>query len=140
MDRVKLGLRTLELKEVGVIVFTLGATPSRKAIENWCTAELTKKRGVHYTQIRVLDNNIFLIPLDGAASRKKFLGATPLMLNSRMALVIPFDPELDISSLQYKNTAVWIDLIDMPPILEIEADSMLAEVGPSAAFYYQVYS
>jgi hypothetical protein len=129
VDQNKLGLRTEELCQLGIIVFTPGSTPSRDFIKKWSAKEMESKHRVWIIQTRVLRQSTFLIAFDSKESMQRILAATPIMLNSRMVLVQPFDPDIDISDLQYKNTAIWIDLMGMHPILEVEATSMLTEVG-----------
>jgi hypothetical protein len=46
-----------------------------------------------------------------------------------MVLVQEYDPTLDLASLQYKATSVWVDLISVHPLLEIQATKLLAMVG-----------
>jgi hypothetical protein len=115
---------------VGVLVFTPGATPSWNPIAEWCETEFTKKLGVQFTQIQVLDESKFLISFDSFGSCQGVLAVTSKMLHSRMVLVQAYDPSVDIPTLQYKNTSVWIDLLSIHPILEVEANSMLETVGP----------
>jgi hypothetical protein len=68
--------------------------------------------------------------VDSAASRKQILEAAPIRVLTRHSLFILFDSNLDFDALQYKNTAVWVDLVGVDPLLEVEADTMLASIGP----------
>jgi hypothetical protein len=129
VDTKVLGLRTEELRQVGITLYKPGITPSRDAIEEW-TVDLSQQLGVVTTQIRVLGNSTFLVAFDTVDSREKVLQSTPLMFNSRMVLVQAYDPTIDIAELQVKATVVWVDLVMIHPILEAEANQMLASVGP----------
>jgi hypothetical protein len=129
VDPEVLGARTEELKNVAIVLYTPGLIPSRDAIEQWM-AELSTDLKVTTTQIRVLGNSTFLVAFDSSAGRQTVLDSTPLMFNSRMVLAQAYEPSLNIAELQLKATAVWVNLICMHPILEAEANRMLAEVGP----------
>jgi hypothetical protein len=47
-----------------------------------------------------------------------------------MVMVLAYDTSFDLRELQYTATAVWVELDCVQPVLEIEANAMLAEVGP----------
>jgi hypothetical protein len=54
VDPEILGLRTEELKQVGVILYTPGLSPSCDSIEKWVQSEMSNKLNVTIRQIRVL--------------------------------------------------------------------------------------
>jgi hypothetical protein len=58
------------------------------------------------------------------------LASNSITSQENLTLVLLYTTSLDITALQYKNTALWVDLVELHPILEAEANSMLAEIGP----------
>jgi hypothetical protein len=69
--------------------------------------------------------------LNSTASRDLVLASTPLKIGSTMSIMVPYSTSLDLVALHYHNyTAVWVDLVELHPIMEVEANTMLAEIGP----------
>ena len=130
VNKEHLGIRAKELEQLGIVLFTPGISPERKEMEKWANLELAPLLGVFIQQIRLLSQSTFLLVLDRSQSRQLVLDSTPIFFGSCMVLVQPYSTAIDISSLQYKCTAIWVELVSVHPILEIEAQGMLEEVGP----------
>jgi hypothetical protein len=47
-----------------------------------------------------------------------------------MVLALAFDSMMDLQALQCKSTPLWLDLVEVPPLLEVEANQMLESIGP----------
>jgi hypothetical protein len=125
----KLGVLSEELQKVGLTLFTPGITPQLKRVEEWVNSDLVQKLGVSLVQVCIMGQSTFLIVLECEESRHRVLARTPLLMRSCMVLVQAYDPASDLTSLHYKSTAIWVDLVNRDPIREIEALQMLERVG-----------
>ena len=129
VDTWSLGRRTAELQNVGVILFTAGQNPFRDYIKGWLHDDWECNLGVHIVQIRVLATSVFLIVVDSSNSRELVLKATPVIVATKLALLLPYDATLNIREVQYKAIAVWVELVSLHPVLETEANRMLESIG-----------
>jgi hypothetical protein len=68
--------------------------------------------------------------VDRSLSRDLILKATPVVVANKLALVLLYDAALNIRELQFKATAVWVDLVSLHPVFEAEANRMLECIGP----------
>jgi hypothetical protein len=130
VNPVRLGRQEQELLTVGVVLFTPGFNPQLEYLEGWANKVLAVDLGIQIKQVRLLAASTFLLILDSPESRAKLLATTPISIESKYVLIIPYTEELDLQALQYKNTAVWVDIVDLDPVLEVEANRMLESIGP----------
>jgi hypothetical protein len=49
------------------------------------------------------------------------LASTPLTIGTNTTLVVLFSTSLNLITLENKNTAHWVDLVELHPILKVEA-------------------
>jgi hypothetical protein len=130
VNTIRLGVREQELLTVGIVLFTPGFNPLLDLIDEWARTKLAQQLNIGIRQVKLLGNSTFLIVLDSAASRATVLATTSISIDSKYVLIVPYTADLDVQALQYKNTAVWVDIIDLDPVLEVEANRMLATIGP----------
>jgi hypothetical protein len=104
--------------------------PSIKFIEKWAYTALAKQPNTSVTQVCELSTSVFLIAFNSKESRDHILRSTPIYLGARMVLVLPYSTSINIRELQCKLTPIWVDLLNVHPVLEIQALNMLESIGP----------
>ena len=101
VDTKRLGRRTAELQNVGIILFTTGQNPSKDYVKGWAHNDWECNLGIQIVQIRVLARSVFLIVVDSSQSQELVFKATPVVVAQKLALILPYD-----AASQYQGTTV----------------------------------
>lgn len=64
------------------------------------------------------------VVLDKMEDRAKIFEETPLFMNSRMIIVIPWDPSFDLQATCTTSTPVWVDLRTLNCVFEDDVEDL----------------
>ncbi|KAL3683006.1 hypothetical protein R1sor_001028 [Riccia sorocarpa] len=94
--------------------------------------ELVGRRGWEVCQVRALNRRDFLIVFEKEEDRMLFLPKPPKFLDGKLVVSLEWDGNLEVVPMNDKLKAVWVELQNVPPFLEDQAECMLAAIGPVA--------
>ncbi|CAM6117306.1 unnamed protein product [Calypogeia fissa] len=117
------------MKERGVILNTMDLNPSRDSLMQWINQSIIPRLGVNFIQVKVLARSHYLLMMNSSADRLRFLATTPLYMDSRLVVALPWEPTLDATNLATRFVPLWVDLVDVHPVLEMYATQMMERVG-----------
>ncbi|CAM6085595.1 unnamed protein product [Calypogeia fissa] len=117
------------MKECGVILPTLDLNPSRGLLMSWINQSIAPRLDITFIQIKVLARSLYLLMLNSSNDRLRLLAATPLYMEGRLVVVLPWEPNLDATTLATRFVPMWVDVVDVHPVLEMYATQMLMKVG-----------
>jgi hypothetical protein len=131
VDRDLIAGQVHRLSEKAVLVYIPDAriSASKEEAAKWTATVIEQGLGVAVEQTRWLNNSTFLIVPNCAHERQIILANTPLYFGYTMVLTVKWETGIDIVALQKLQTTVWIDLINLDPILEPIAESIIQEAG-----------
>lgn len=67
--------------------------------------------------------------LEKAEDRAKIIAETPLYMQGRMILAIPWEPSFDLKTTRTTAAPVWVDLMTLNPVFEDDVKDLLHLVG-----------
>ncbi|CAM6095495.1 unnamed protein product [Calypogeia fissa] len=83
------------MKDRGIVPNTMDLNPSRDQILQWIQVYLTPRFGISFVQVKVLARSLYLLVLEGKEEKLRLLAATPLYLEGRLVVMLPWEPTLD---------------------------------------------
>ncbi|CAM6124878.1 unnamed protein product [Calypogeia fissa] len=116
------------MKDRGIVLNRMDLKPSWDQILQWIQAYLTLRFGISFVQVKVLARSLYLLVLEGKEEKLRLLAATPLYLEGRLVVMLPWEPTLDSTNLATTFVPLWVDLVDVNPLFEMYATQMLTKV------------
>ncbi|KAL3695841.1 hypothetical protein R1sor_009917 [Riccia sorocarpa] len=130
--QIRIVNRKRRLEEYGVVFCTVDISPSRDSFCNWLNQEVIEKTAVQIKHVRILAARHYLVTLYNTNDRDSVLAGGPYYLRRRMVYTTPWgfrEPGFDTNRVLAKKMTVWLDLIDVDPLMEGESWNLLATLG-----------
>ncbi|KAL3679732.1 hypothetical protein R1sor_022688 [Riccia sorocarpa] len=122
LDVPKAAKRLGRLRRTAMLLRAVESSPPRDRIVAWVREELWGRRGMEVCQIRALNRRDFLIVFQREEDRTAFLEQSPKFLDGKLVVFVEWNGELDITPLNDRLKAVWVELQNVPPFLEDQAE------------------
>jgi hypothetical protein len=131
VDRDLIAGQMHRLAERGVVVYVPDPNIclSKDDISDWTKSVIEGELGISVEQTRWLNKSTFLIITNFPHERQMLLSCTPLYFGYTMVLTVQWETDLDLDSLAKFQTTVWIDLVNLDPVLEPIAESIIQKAG-----------
>ncbi|KAL3694930.1 hypothetical protein R1sor_008581 [Riccia sorocarpa] len=128
-QQIRILARKRRIEDCGVVFCTIDISPSRDAFYQWIFREVEERTAVQIVHVKVLAPRHYLAILRSIEDRDAVLAGGPYYMRKRMIYTTPWEPGFDTHRVLTKKMAVWLDLLNIDPMIEGEAMEMLASLG-----------
>ncbi|KAL3684728.1 hypothetical protein R1sor_002750 [Riccia sorocarpa] len=128
-QQIRIHTRERRLEDCGVVFCTVDISPSRDAFIQWVYKEVENKVAVQVTHVKVLAPRHYLVILNSMVERDAVLAGGPYYMRRRMIYTTPWEPGFDTHKILAKKLAVWLDLLNVDPMVEDVAHELLETLG-----------
>lgn len=108
LNRRLVASRVEHLWKKGVLVFIPKYNPSCDVMDGWVDNKLVWELKVTIEQVT---RSTYLTIFNLHDDQRKVLASTPLHINKRTAIILPWTPDVDLDSIQINKFPVWVDLL-----------------------------
>ncbi|KAL3682904.1 hypothetical protein R1sor_000926 [Riccia sorocarpa] len=128
-QQIRIHTRKRRLEDCGVVFCTVDISPSRDAFIQWVYKEVENKVAVQVTHVKVLAPRHYLVILNSMVEMDADLVGGPYYMRRRMIYTTPWEPGFDTHKILAKKLAVWLDLLNVDPMVEDVAHELLETLG-----------
>ncbi|KAL3676799.1 hypothetical protein R1sor_026747 [Riccia sorocarpa] len=128
-EQLKIHAQKRRLEDCGVVFCTVDISPSRDSFTQWLYQEVENKTAVQVSHVKVLAPRHYLVVLHSMEARDSVLVGGPYYLRKRMIYTTPWEPGFDTHKVLAKKMAVWLDLLNVDPMMEGVGPTLLGSMG-----------
>ncbi|KAL3682492.1 hypothetical protein R1sor_000514 [Riccia sorocarpa] len=128
-EQLKIRAQKRRLEDCGVVFCTVDISPSRDTFTQWLYQEVENKTAVQISHVKVLAPHHYPVVLHNTEDRDEVLAGGPYYMRKRMIYTTPWEPGFDTHKVLAKKMAVWLDLLNVDPMMEGLGKSLLSSLG-----------
>ncbi|KAL3685721.1 hypothetical protein R1sor_003743 [Riccia sorocarpa] len=98
-------------------------------VTQWLYQEVENRTVVQVSHVKVLALRHYLVILHSMEDRHCILVGGPYYMRKRMIYTTPWEPGFDTHKVLAKKMAVWLDLLNVDPMMEAVGTSLLGSLG-----------